>query len=186
MPLAIVQAGAYIARMGARCSVDQYLERFEQSDHEKATLLNFDGEQLRRDQEAKNSIIVTWQLMFDHIHQTRPSAAHHLSLMGVCNSQLIPDYILQLGLIYDPRGPRDLDPCPLRDICNGSFDEDMLLLTDCFLVSVIADGFAYKIHSLVQLATRKWLQAAGEGDPNLWQYALMNGLCNALAMAIIK
>ncbi|KAK8023723.1 hypothetical protein PG993_011789 [Apiospora rasikravindrae] len=65
MPLAIVQAAAYITRLAPLCSVNQYLERFAQSDHDKANLLNFEGGQLRRDPEAKNSIIITWQLIPD-------------------------------------------------------------------------------------------------------------------------
>ncbi|KAK7917511.1 hypothetical protein PG985_011119 [Apiospora marii] len=183
MPLAIVQAAAYIARMGPRCSVDQYLEKFEQSDHDKAKLLNFDGGQLRRDPEAKNSIIITWQLMFDHIHHTRPSAAHLLSLMSVCSSQVIPEYILQPP-VYDPQAPLVIDPCPLREVCksgdHGTSDEDILLLADCSLISISADGSTYRMHSLVQLATRKWLQAAGNDGHALWQRALMKGLSAAL------
>ncbi|KAK8037375.1 hypothetical protein PG991_000721 [Apiospora marii] len=188
MPLAIVQAAAYIARMGQRCSVDQYLERFEQSDHDKAKLLNFNGGQLRRDPEAKNSIIITWQLMFDHIHHTRPSAAHLLSFMSVCNSQIIPKYILEPP-VYNPYDPLVAHPCPLRDVCkswhhdfSGRCDEDILHLEDCSLVSASADGLTYRMHSLVQLATRKWLQASGNDGQNLWQHALMKGFTALLTL----
>ncbi|KAK8103019.1 hypothetical protein PG984_016165 [Apiospora sp. TS-2023a] len=195
MPLAIVQAAAYISRMGRRCSVDQYLERFEQSDHDKAKLLNFNGGQLRRDPEAKNSIIITWQLMFDQIHQNRPSAAHLLSFMSVCNSQVIPEYILQPP-VYNPQAPLVACPCPLREFCkswghgssdedwgHNSSDEDILHLADCSLISISPDeltGHTYRMHSLVQLATRQWLQAAGHDGQDLWQHALMKGLTAAL------
>lgn len=36
------------------------LEEFEKSDRKRVSLLNRDGEQLRRNREAKNSIIITW------------------------------------------------------------------------------------------------------------------------------
>lgn len=74
MPLAIVQAAAYISQRRPRCSVQQYLEDFRRSDRKRTTLLDCEGGQLRRDWEAKNSIIITWQISFDYIRQTRPSA----------------------------------------------------------------------------------------------------------------
>ena len=79
MPLAIVQAAAYIKERAPRCSVRQYIEKFEKGDKAKTSLLNHDGGQLRRDWQAKNSIIITWQISFDYIFQTRRSAADLLA-----------------------------------------------------------------------------------------------------------
>lgn len=59
MPLAIVQAAAYIAQKAPRCSVQQYLAEFRRSDRKRTTLLDSEAGQLRRDYEAKNSIIIT-------------------------------------------------------------------------------------------------------------------------------
>jgi hypothetical protein len=59
MPLAIVQAAAYIVERAPRCSARQYLEQFQKSDGKRTTLLDHEGGQLRRDREAKNSIIIT-------------------------------------------------------------------------------------------------------------------------------
>ncbi|PMD66895.1 uncharacterized protein K444DRAFT_639073 [Hyaloscypha bicolor E] len=56
MPLAIVQATAYISQR-----VPCYSVRYK-----KTSLLNCDGGQLRRDGEAKNSIIIIWQISFDN------------------------------------------------------------------------------------------------------------------------
>ncbi|KAK5111167.1 hypothetical protein LTR85_012249 [Meristemomyces frigidus] len=69
MPLAIAQAAAYIKQRAPRCSVPQYLEQLERSDRSKTDLLSANSEELRRDNEAKNSIILTWQISFEHIHQ---------------------------------------------------------------------------------------------------------------------
>ncbi|KAK1807294.1 hypothetical protein LTR12_018360, partial [Friedmanniomyces endolithicus] len=66
MPLAIAQAAAYIKKRAPRCSVEQYLVKFEKSDRSKTSLLNANSEELRRDSEAKNSIILTWQISFEH------------------------------------------------------------------------------------------------------------------------
>jgi hypothetical protein len=90
MPLAIAQAAAYISQRAPRYSVQQYLEEFRKSDRKKTSLLNHEGGQLRRDREAKNSIIITWQISFDYILQTRPSAADLLSLMSFFDRQGIP------------------------------------------------------------------------------------------------
>ena len=40
MPLALAQAAAYIRRRAPRCSVQQYLEQYRQSDGEASNLLN--------------------------------------------------------------------------------------------------------------------------------------------------
>ncbi|KAL2048196.1 hypothetical protein N7G274_000107 [Stereocaulon virgatum] len=82
MPLAIVQAAAYISQRAPRCSVQRHLEDYRKSDGKKTSLLNYEGGQLRRDWQAQNSIIITWQISFEYIHQSWPSAADLLSLMS--------------------------------------------------------------------------------------------------------
>ncbi|KAK8070569.1 hypothetical protein PG997_010772 [Apiospora hydei] len=187
VPLAIVQAAAYITRLASLCSVNQYLERFAQSDHDKASLLNFEGGQLRRDPEAKNSIIITWQLMFDHIHRTRPSAAHLLSYMSVFNSQLIVIDMLRPPVFQSQR-PTVAKCCPLHNMCKSSkmgfSEEDILHLADCSLISTRPDGQWVQMHSLVQLATRRWLQAAGDRGFDLWQDYLFI-VCTAYCRSVL-
>ncbi len=95
MPLAIVQAAAYISQRAPRCSVQQYLENFRKSDRKKTSLLNYEGGQLRRDWQAQNSIIITWQISFEHIHRTWPSAADLLSLMSFFDRQGIPEALVR-------------------------------------------------------------------------------------------
>lgn len=82
MPLAIVQATAYIKQRAPRCTVQQYLEQFRKDDRRRTKLLDHEGGRLRRDWEAKNSILVTWHISFDYLQQTRKSAADLLSLMS--------------------------------------------------------------------------------------------------------
>jgi hypothetical protein len=95
IPLAIVQATSYIAQRGLRYSMQKYLKKLKRSDREKTSLLDVEGGHLRRDWEAKNSIILTWQISFDHIRQSRPSAADLLSFMSWCDRQGIPESLLQ-------------------------------------------------------------------------------------------
>ncbi|GLI80274.1 hypothetical protein PoHVEF18_008627 [Penicillium ochrochloron] len=67
MPLAIVQAAAYIKQRAPRVSVPQYLKPLQESDSNKIVLLRHGGGHLRRDREARNAIFLTWQITFDHL-----------------------------------------------------------------------------------------------------------------------
>ncbi|KAK6857488.1 hypothetical protein PG995_006315 [Apiospora arundinis] len=186
MPLAIVQATAHISQKAPRCSIRQYLEKFTRSDRKRATLLDYEGRQLRRDREAKNSIIITWQISFDHIRQTRPSAADLLSLMCFCDRQGIPESLLRTsdekeGATGRPdqyrRSPAldgsDSDQEPSdEDVESDSsiddqFEKDVSSLRDYSFISAVEDGKTFEMHSLVQLATRRWLEF--EGQQETWK-----------------
>lgn len=96
MPLAITQAGAYIRQRAPRTSVSKYLKDFEKSDRHKLSILNRDeGKDLRRDREASNSVIITWQISFEAIRSERQSAADLLSLMSFLDHQGIPESLVR-------------------------------------------------------------------------------------------
>ncbi|KAJ5967735.1 Tetratricopeptide-like helical [Penicillium viridicatum] len=95
MPLAIVQAASYIRNRAPRYSVSQYLTDFQKSDREATKLLRKEAGHVYRDWEAKNSILVTWQISFDYIRQTKPSAADLLSLMSFFDRQGIPESLVR-------------------------------------------------------------------------------------------
>src|SRR5271156_6626214 len=48
MPLAIVQAAAYISQRAPRCSVRQYIEKFQKTDKGKTRLLTYEAGHRRR------------------------------------------------------------------------------------------------------------------------------------------
>ncbi|KAF2023428.1 TPR-like protein, partial [Setomelanomma holmii] len=185
MPLAVVQAAAYISRSATRCSVAQYLDEFRRSDCKKTSLLNHEAGQLRRDREANNSIIITWQISFEHLQRNRRSAADLLSLMSFFDRQGIPE-----ALIHDAQGARrgsiasDRTERSLRrrirllfsrtksrpkaqrehkesDGDEVEFENDVVALRDPCFISVDTDGATFEMHALVQLATRMWLEANG-------------------------
>ncbi|CEJ89966.1 hypothetical protein VHEMI05780 [[Torrubiella] hemipterigena] len=95
MPLAIVQATAYISQKRPRSSVREYINEFRKSDNRKAKLLSYKVEGLRRDKKAQNSIFITWQISFDYIRDVRPSAADLLSLISFCDRQGIPEVLMR-------------------------------------------------------------------------------------------
>ncbi len=67
IPLAIVQAAAYILQRSPRCTISKYLDECTKGERSRAKLLEKDQSQLRRDWEAKNSILITWQISFEYI-----------------------------------------------------------------------------------------------------------------------
>jgi hypothetical protein len=187
MPLAIVQAAAYISQRAPRYSVREYLQDFRKSDRKRTSLLDHEGEQLRRDWGAKNSIIITWQISFDYIQEIRPSAADLLSLMSFFDRQGIPEALLRSR--NEQRNSRqdqkeynddisysdddDEDDISKSSISDG-FEEDILALRDYSFITINADGTTFEMHGLVQLATRKWLEAHKQQER--WQQQFIRNL----------
>lgn len=151
MPLAIVQATAYISRRAPQWSMQRYLEHFKQSDQRKAVLLHQEGGHLRRDSDSKNSILVTWQISFNHIQQVRPSAADLLSLMSFFDRQGIPE-----SLLRDRRRAGNGESVGR----SSTFDEDVLLLQEYSFVYAFDNAHSFRMHRLVQLATHNWLHVS--------------------------
>ena len=187
MPLAITQAAAYIKQRERRCSIRQYLEKLRKCDLSKQSILDYDAGDLRRDRQARNSIMLTWQISFEHIREIRPTAAELLSLMSFCNGQAIPELLIQRykreseGDRPDASEDADedsadglSDSASEVDLDNG-FDEDLALLEGYSFVSVTADATVLEMHGLVQLATRKWLQSQGELER--WKEQYVDNLC---------
>ena len=103
MPLAIAHAAAFIKHRVPRYSGQHYLDEFRRNDRSKTSLLYYNLGHFRRDIEYTNSIILTWQISFEHIFQTRRSAADLLSLMSFFDPQAIPESLLihRDGEAYD-------------------------------------------------------------------------------------
>jgi hypothetical protein len=163
MPLAIVQAAAYISQRAPRCSAQQYLEEFRKNDYKKSSLLNHEGGHFHRDWEAKNSIIATWQISFDHIRQAITSAADLLSLMSLFDRQGIPEPLLRRtkpGQSQEHIGGPDVDDekendeDSISESIKDGFEDDILTLRNYSFISVNADKNTFEMHGLVQLATR--------------------------------
>jgi aromatic ring-cleaving dioxygenase len=162
MPLALVQAAAYIRERAPRCSVRQYLEEYRQSDSRKTSLLNREAGHLRRDAAASNSVLITWQISFDHIRSTRQSAAGLLSLMSFFDRQGIQEALLRRQ----------------SSTADEGFGEDVLALRDYSFITVTRDASTFEMHSLVQLAMRAWLESEGQLDK--WRAQFISNLCAEL------
>ena len=143
IPLAITQAAAYITK-SPRMNVTKYLGLFRQSEINQSSLLNRDEGDLRRDPEVPSAVITTWQISFNQIRRDNPSAADLLSLMSVLNRQGIPEALL--------RGDSD----------RLAFEDALAVLSGFSLIVEESRGEFFEMHRLIQLATRKWLEAHNE------------------------
>lgn len=160
MPLAIIQAASYIIHRAPRCSVSQYLEMIQQSDCEAVKhLLNYEAGHQYRDWEAKNSILVTWQISFDHIRRIRPSAAGLLSLMSFFDRQGVSVDLLRLTDPSEKGNGVSSRVNSSKSLADYEFEDDITTLRDFSFISVNNDNTILTMHRLVQLTVRIWLEA---------------------------
>ncbi|KAI9148643.1 Kinesin light chain [Paramyrothecium foliicola] len=205
MPLAIAQAAAYIFQRWPRCSFKQYLDDYQASDRKKAGLLSYEGGKLRRDANAKNSILITWQISFDHIRQVRRSAADLLSVMSFCDRQGIPEMLLHnqdptnqrssRTVQIEGRGEaedgeaededpenewRDDDSTEIQSDKNedDGFEDDISVLRNYSFVTANEDGCTFEMHRLVQLATLEWLELHEQKEQ--WRHRFLTKLCKEI------
>ena len=184
IPLAITQAAAYIYQRAPRTFISKYLEELQKSKRSRASLLNYDIGDPRRDESASNSIIMTWQISFEHIRATRPSAADLLSLMSFFDRQGIPEDLLNDGKREDASG-HDTEEQSNGDIDTESedgtadgFEEDVTILRAYSLISTEVQRGSFEIHRLVQLSTQQWLEIQGQLER--WKQEYISKMCRAL------
>jgi tetratricopeptide (TPR) repeat protein len=176
MPLAIVQAASFITHRSPRCSALQYLEKLRQSDRQATKLLSHEGKHIDRDWEAKNSILLTWQISFDHVRRIRQSAADLLSLMSFFDWQGIPEDLLRehdidrncepLGFpqaVGNRSSDEDTD-CSSEPDVDENFESDIAILRDYSFITSGEDSMVFTMHRLVQLTVRAWLKTYGQEE----------------------
>lgn len=140
IPLAITQAGAYIANRSSRVTVSRYLQLFRESESNQTHLLQHeDAKDLRRDPSIRYAVITTWQLSFEQIHRERPAATDLLALMSMFDRQGIPE-----GLVR-------------ADGDGLQFEDAVAPLISYSLIRVELETGSFDMHRLVQLSVRTWL-----------------------------
>jgi tetratricopeptide (TPR) repeat protein len=175
IPLAITQAAAYIGRR-TRMTINRYLDEFLENSNARQSLLHQDAGDLRRDGTASNSMVITWQMSFERIHQERSSAAELLSLMSFFNPQGIPEKLLRKYHQWYHRDARRVVEADSDLDAEGLFNEDLDILYAFSLVTPvmgtgISSNATLEMHGLVQFCTRIWLSSKGhEGQ---WQGAFV-------------
>ncbi|OOQ89516.1 hypothetical protein PEBR_07860 [Penicillium brasilianum] len=181
MPLSIIQAASYIRNQAPLYSVLQYLRDFRKSDREAIRLLENEAGHCYRDWEAKNSILVTWQMSFDHIRQKSPTAADLLSLMSFFDRQGIPENLLRTRYESSSNSITDkLDDSSDHKSSNSDIDYefrgDITTLRNYSFISVSVNGRLFTMHRLVQLTTFAWLEIHGKTEQ--WKGKFISNLYN--------
>ena len=135
-----------------------YLKLFYKSKENQVYLLNIHkARDLRQDDNILDAILATWQISFKQIQKTRPEAADLLSLITMFDKQGIPKHLL-----YNSRN-------------RLQFKDAVALLISFSLIRTQTGKQSeqppreqlFKMHSLVQLAIRKWLELHSQVDK--WQ-----------------
>jgi len=130
IPLAIIQAAAYMNRSGPRMPVMKYIVSSRQSRDacscSKTRLWIFGG--------MLNSVFATWQISFEHIRSKRPSAACLLSFMSFFNRQGIPEFMIRHYLDEISDGQNDSLYQGLEAEARD-FEDDMAMLRAFSLVA---------------------------------------------------
>ncbi|KAJ5366097.1 hypothetical protein N7541_000038 [Penicillium brevicompactum] len=140
IPLAITQAGSYIANRSSRVTVSRYLQLFRESESNQTHLLQHeDAKDLRRDPSIRYAVVTTWQLSFEQIHHERPAATDLLALMSMFDRQGIPE-----GLVR-------------ADGDGLQFEDAVAPLISYSLIRVEVETASFDMHRLVQLSVRTWL-----------------------------
>jgi tetratricopeptide (TPR) repeat protein len=204
IPLAIAQAAAYTKSFVPPCSIAAYLAKLNETNKSDASLLKANFNELRRDLEASNSIITTWQISFEHIRKIRPSAADRLSLMSFFDHRGIPKTLLRMeDYIKDvsssetsseassetsslsERSGFALPSSEVQDIAedtsmDNELERDISMLHDFHLLAVNVDTNDLEMHPMVQLSARKWLESYKKDDD--WLHKSIKTLDSTLAM----
>jgi tetratricopeptide (TPR) repeat protein len=202
LPLAVAQAAAYTKSFVPPCSIAVYLAKLSSTNKSDASLLKANFNELRRDPEASNSIITTWQISFEHIRKIRPSAADLLSLMSFFDHRGIPKTLLRMddpigtvppsetsglllsgsGLLLSGSGllssGSEVQRIPRDTIDDIELERDISMLHDFHLLAVKVDTNDLEMHPLVHLSALEWLESHGKRDE--YMYKSMETLSSAL------
>ncbi|KAJ5227619.1 uncharacterized protein N7469_007625, partial [Penicillium citrinum] len=103
------------------------------------------------DWEAKNSILVTWQISFNYIRERRPSAAELLSFMNYFDRQSIPEKLIR----NQPENNSDDGELSESDK-ELDFEDDIMILRDFSFITISEINSYFRMHRLVQLTMRRF------------------------------
>jgi tetratricopeptide (TPR) repeat protein len=146
IPLAITHAAASIKTRASTTTISAYLELFRESEANQVHLLSRkEWKDIRRDHSIRHAVIATWQISFQHLQETEPSAADLLALVSMYDKQGVPRWLIQQA------NTSQLD-----------FDDALAPLLSFSLLRTEIGAQALTMHRLVQLSMRRWLEAESE------------------------
>ncbi|KAF2186892.1 kinesin light chain [Zopfia rhizophila CBS 207.26] len=140
LPLAIVQAAAYINENGI--ALGDYLSLLAEQEGDVIDLLSEEFEDEGRYRNMKNPVATTWLISFEQIRQRDPLAANYLSFMACVDPKNVPQSLLPPG-----QSRKETDAIGTLDAYS-------------FITKRSADQ-SFDLHQLVHLTTRNWLHTEG-------------------------
>ena len=141
LPLAIVQAGAFVEETG--CSLADYLNLYKT--HRKDLL----ARKSRLSQDYKDTVYTTWSLTFEQVEQQNPAAANILRLCAFLAPDAIPEELLIRGAVELDESTRVAMMDALK------FNEVLEVLRTYSLVRRNGKTHMLSIHRLVQAVLKE-------------------------------
>jgi NB-ARC domain len=138
LPLAIVQAAAYINENGITLAA--YAALLNDQEQEVIDLLSEEFEGEGRYRNIKNPVAITWLISFEQIRRHDPLAADYLSFMCCIDPKEIPQSLLP------PTASRKKETDAIGT------------LSACSFISRRSIDHSLDLHRLVHLAMRNWLR----------------------------
>jgi hypothetical protein len=138
LPLAIVQAAAYINENGI--TLAGYLLLLEEQEEEVIDLLSEEFQDYGRYRNVKNPVATIWLISFEQIRRRNTLVADYLSFMCCINWKDIPQSLLPPG----PSRKKEIEA--IRTLNAYSF------------ITKRPADLALDLHRLVHLSTRNWLR----------------------------
>lgn len=139
LPLAIVQAAAYINKHGI--SISQYISVYQKTEDETIKVLSANFEDRKRYQDTRNPVATTWHISFNQIQRDNSLAADYLSFMACILPENIPESLLLPG-----------------ESESEQIEALGTLTAYSFITKRQEQEQSYDMHRLVYLATRNWLR----------------------------
>lgn len=148
IPLAITQALSLISKR--RWTIRQYIDKYTTSDEYKMALLDHTFMDSTRESGTLESVLKTWILSFNTIKKENHKAADIMCLVSFLQNQSIPQALLK------EKNEHELDV------------EDAIecLIGFSFLEREMPE--TYRMHHMVQMATKLWLKEQGSLEVNKW------------------
>lgn len=114
LPLAMTQAASCITSRApetrssgsVRSLIQRYLEELKLNQASSIRSLTQEQDDPHRPSEAANALLSTWEISYNYIRQTRPSAAQLLAMMSLCDRHSIPKTLLR-GKVSDAEKRRE-------------------------------------------------------------------------------
>ena len=169
LALAIVQAVAFMNTNGV--AISDYISHYKSSEKDATNLLSKEFEDQGRYRDAKNPVITTWFVSFEHILKQNPLAGEHLSFMACTASNNVPASMLPLisSTIEQVEAFGKLKAYAFITERQPQRDGQKQTATRREI---------FDVHPLVHLAMRSWLKAMNQWE--MWGEIAMTRLVELL------